>query len=923
MKGIRILLLLLMISFNTGAKVRVTDIRCENLLNPLGIDKLQPNFNWKLISDQRGVFQTAYQVAVATTPEKLKEGKPDLWDSEKVESGQNTFITYNGKPLSSAIKYYWRVKIWDQEGKPTPWSEPSFFVTGIYNHAEWMKADWIGYENLPDSLRITRGKGGIREDSLGNIAKKRSVVSYFRKSFTTNKKVKEAFVFVSGLGHYELFVNGEKTGNYFLAPGWTQYTKQCFYNTYEVTDHLKKGENVIGAIVGNGFFYINRERYRKTAIAVGYPMLRLKMIIRYDDGTLEEISSGADWKTTPSPITYSSIYGGEDYDARLEQKGWNNAGFNASGWKNALLVKGPGGKMDAQKDMPLQVMETFSPQKILQPKPGVFVYDFGQNASGIVRISVKGKKGDVVKITPAELLGEDSLANQTASGSPYYFSYTLKGDGVEEWEPKFTYYGLRYAQIEGAVPKGQSTGGREAEIMKVQLLHTRNSAPLVGSFECSNPLFNKIFELINWGIKSNMASVATDCPHREKLGWLEETHLVGSSIKYNFDILNFYNKIVEDMIYSQMPEGLVPDYVPEFNTSVGGFRDSPEWGSASIILPWYIYKWYGDKEVLVKSYDMMKRYVAYLGSKSKDHIVSHGLGDWFDLGPERPGPSQLTPIALTATSIYFYDADLLSEIAGILGKDQDAEKYSALARDIKNALNKKFFNPDSKVYATGSQTSYAMPLYFEMVEPQYRQAVMDNLVKSINDSGKALTAGDIGFRYLVRALEEGGASQLLYEMNNRDDVPGYGYQIKNGATALTESWAALKYVSNNHMMLGHLMEWFYSGLAGIRQQENDVGFNKILIDPQMVDGIDWVKSYYTTLNGKIEVNWRKEKGLLLINVVIPANSSALLVLPCSDPEKIKEDGKNVLKNMVIKPADSVKKVTLNLTSGKYQFSTPY
>ena len=329
-------------------------------------------------------------------------------------------------------------------------------------------------------------------------------------------------------------------------------------------------------------------------------------------------------------------------------------------------------------------------------------------------------------------------------------------------------------------------------------------------------------------MKSNLASVTTDCPHREKLGWLEVTHLVGSSIKYNYDILNYYNKIIEDMIYGQMPEGLVPDYVPEFNTSDGGFRDSPEWGSSAVLVPWYVYKWYGDKEALVKSYDMMQRYVAYLGSKATDHILSYGLGDWFDLGPARPGPSQLTPMALTATSIYFNDVDILSKVAGVLGKKEDAGKYAALATQIKSAFNKKFFNPQTKVYGSGSQTSYAMPLVVGLVEPQYRKAVMDNLVQSIRASNNALTAGDIGFRYLVRALEDGGASQLLYEMNNRDDVPGYGYQLKHGATALTESWPALKYVSNNHMMLGHLMEWFYSGLGGIKQQDDDVGFRNIL-----------------------------------------------------------------------------------------------
>jgi alpha-L-rhamnosidase len=918
-------LLFLFLSFQLSAAVQVTDIRCENQQNPLGIDKLKPSFNWKINSDQRGTFQKAYQIMVASSPQKLNDGKPDYWDSQKIESGSNTFITYKGKPLSSASKYYWKVKIWNQAGESTLWSEPAFFVTGILGQNEWSNAKWVAYEEMDDSLKVIPGQGGLeREAKLGMKAKKRSVVPYFRKSFTSNKDIDLALVFVSGLGQYELNINGTKTGNYFLTPGWTQYPKQCFYNTYDVTDQLRKGENVIGAIVGNGFFYVNRERYRKTNIAFGYPMLRLKLIIKFKDGTLQEIVTGSDWKTIPSPVTYSSIYGGEDYDARLEQSGWSASGFNDTQWGKVLVVKGPGGIMEAQKDPPLQVMNTFSPQKIIQPKPEIYVCDFGQNASGIIHLQVKGKKGDVVKITPAELLGEDSLANQTASGKPYYFSYTLKGGDVEEWEPRFTYYGFRYAQVEGAVPQGQAGNLDKPVLQEIQFLHTRNSAPIVGSFECSNPLFNQIFQLINWAMKSNLASVTTDCPHREKLGWLEVTHLVGSSIKYNYDILNYYNKIIEDMINGQTSEGLVPDYVPEYNTSDGGFRDSPEWGSSGVLVPWYIYKWYGDKEALIKSYDMMRRYIAYLGSKANNNILSYGLGDWFDLGPKRPAESQLTPLSLTATSIFYYDADILSKVADVLEKKEDVQKYKALALKIKTAFNQKFFDTTTKVYATGSQTSYAMPLYFGMVEPKYRQAVMANLVKSIKDGGNALTAGDIGFRYLVRALEDGGASQLLYDMNNRDDVPGYGYQLKHGATALTESWAALKYVSNNHMMLGHLMEWLYSGLAGIRQQNEDIGFNKILISPQLVKGIDWVKSSYNSMNGNIEVSWKKEKGELLLDLTVPANSSALIVLPVNNPDQIKEGESIISKAMVVKsPYAGEKEVTLSVLSGKYKFRMPY
>ncbi|HYH57247.1 MAG TPA: family 78 glycoside hydrolase catalytic domain, partial [Anseongella sp.] len=403
----------------------------------------------------------------------------------------------------------------------------------------------------------------------------------------------------------------------------------------------------------------------------------------------------------------------------------------------------------------------------------------GQNASGIVRLRVKGARGDTIRITPAELLDEAGLPTQRASGGPYYYEYVLKGNGVEEWTPRFTYYGFRYALVEGALPASREPGspreGRETaasvqgspELLSLQLLHTRNGAPAAGTFACSSPLFNQIYELINWAIRSNLASVTTDCPHREKLGWLEQTHLVGGSIKYNYDILHLYGKIVDDMMEAQLPNGLVPDIAPEYVPFEGGFRDSPEWGSASVIIPWYLYQWYGDKEVLKKAYGMMQDYLAYLGTRAEGHILSHGLGDWFDLGPKPPGPSQLTPLPLTATAIYYYDSDIMSRIAGILGYVEDAAMYRKLAAGIKTAFNREFFEPSTGVYATGSQTSFAMPLFTGLVEEQHRARVFRNLVDSIQANDKALTAGDIGFRYLVRVLEEGGAAQLLYEMNNR------------------------------------------------------------------------------------------------------------------------------------------------------------
>jgi alpha-L-rhamnosidase len=415
-------------------------------------------------------------------------------------------------------------------------------------------------------------------------------------------------------------------------------------------------------------------------------------------------------------------------------------------------------------------------------------------------------------------------------------------------------------------------------------------APAAGSFSCSKELFNRTFALIDWAIRSNLASVPTDCPHREKLGWLEQTHLMGGSIQYNYRILTLYRKLVRDMMAAQLADGLVPDIAPEFVPFVGGFRDSPEWGSAAVILPWSLYEWYGDRETMAAAYPMMKRYVDYLATKAEGHILSHGLGDWYDLGPRFPGEAQLTPKALTATAIYYRDLDLLARMAALLGKADDAGSLAGRAGDVRKAFNAKFYDPAAKVYATGSQTAFAMPLHFGMVDERARPEVFRNLVRSIRQGGGALTAGDVGFDYLLKALEEGGASALIYEMNAREDVPGYGFQLAKGATALTESWAARREVSNNHMMLGHLMEWFYSGLAGIRQAEGSTGFATIEIKPHPVGDVTWVKARYHSIRGEIVSEWRIENSRFYADVTIPANAKALIKIPAASGSAVTEGG---------------------------------
>lgn len=914
-------LLVFYLSFGQSTDpITVVKLQCNQTENPSVINTATPKFSWQLVSEYRNQAQTAYHILVADNPDEIQNSQGNIWDSKKVISDKSILVSFNGEKLESAQKYFWKVKVWNQDHVESEWSEVNTFQTGLFSDSDWEKAQWIGYEQMPLELKLVPGVHGNGNDQ-GKKALQRTVVPLLRKSFNIQKNILSAKLFISGLGHYEAFLNGEKVGDSFIAPGWTNYDKTVLYNSYDVTQMLDAGENNLGAILGNGFYNINRERYRKLVIAYGMPKMICRLQIKYIDGSVDNIVSGSSWKTAPSPITYTSIFGGEDYDARLEQQNWNHPEFNDSFWKKALLVTPPKGELTAETDYPVKVMDSFKVVDISEIKPDVFLYDFGQNASGIVELKVKGKKWQEVRLIPAELITKDKLVNQRASGAPYYFSYILKGEGVEVWRPRFTYYGFRYVQVEGAIPENTDSQTELPEIVDLTMLHTRNSTSTPGTFECSNELFNQIFSLIDWSIKSNLQSVLTDCPHREKLGWLEVTHLMGNSIHFNYNIYHFYSKMVNDMIQTQTPDGLVPDIAPEFVKFEGGFLDSPEWGSASVILPWLLYKWYGDLSILEKAWPMMLEYVTYLKSKSDNNIVSHGLGDWFDMGPKQLGVSQLTPRSLTATAIYFYDLKLLSKIAGILEKDSEQQNLTTRADKVKSSFNNKFFNEETGVIATGSQTAMAMPWSVGLVDLQYQEIVINNLEDSIRTNGEQLTAGDVGFHYLVDALTRGGKSQLLYGMNNQNDVPGYGFQLVKGATCLTESWPALENVSNNHLMLGHLMEWFYTGLGGIGQAEKSVAYKEITIKPEIIDDLSYASASYDSPYGQILSNWKKQGSTVKLDVDIPVNTTALIYLKITLQSIVSEGNSNINDAIDIEIiSKNNEQMVCKVGSGKYLFT---
>ncbi len=732
--------------------------------------------------------------------------------------------------------------------------------------AHW-SAQWIGYPN---------------DDSN----KAPEPAPEFRKEFSldaSHGEILRATLWITGLGSYDCRINGRPVSDDVLDPGWTDYDKTVLFNRFDVTALVKTGGNAVGVTLGNGPYNVLKipGRYTKFTGSMGLPKLLAQLEIEFADKTVVVVKSDGTWKTTRGPITFNHQYGGENYDARRETIGWTHAAFDDKAWSAAAEVDAPGIGAEKARLMlapqpPDKIARTFPQQKVTQPAPGVFVYDLGQNMSGWPLINVSGTAGTVVKLTPGELLDAKGLVTQRSSGSPVWYSYTLSGHGEEQWHPEFSYYGFRYVQVTGAAPADTAApaAANTAVLHSLagQFVHADVAA--AGEFSCSSDTLNRIHALINNAILSNTQSISTDCPHREKLGWLEQTHLMGQAIMMNWNVRGLYEKIENDIADAQHANGLIPDIAPEYAKFSQGFLDSPEWGSAGVISPWYAYLYYDDQKILSDHYDTMKRYVDYLGSRSKDNIVAYGLGDWYDVGPKSPGPAQLTSEALTCTAVYYQDLLILQKTAALLGKTDDAQQYGAAAQAVRTAFNARFLHDDTNQYEKGSQTANAMPLAVGLVPDDRRAAVLQNLVRSIDDNHDRVTAGDVGFSYVVQALTDANASEVLYRMATQSDGPGYVDQLRKGATTLTEAWNALPSSSQNHLMLGHIEAWFYRGLGGI--QPDGPGFKHFFLRPQFPKELDWVRTWHQTPYGRIVSEWKRDGSKISLTFDVPPGTSATL-----------------------------------------------
>lgn len=885
------LLVCLTVSY-ASAKPVVTKTLCNYQSEPMAIADGKIRVGWQYQDDRKAtVMQEAYQVVVT---ERLT-GREVY--NRQVSTDQSQFVELPQLKYNSS-GYQWKVRIACQ-GEWSDWSRPQT----IRVMPEIKAPTWIGAITKKDA-RIPEGRWSNTEfkkdtfrtcwDNVDTLSM-RSIM--LRKEFRTRKKqVADAVVYICGLGHYELCINGRKVGDSEFAPLWSEYSRTVYYNVYDVTGFIEGEALAITVLLGNGFFNVQRGgRYSKLQTSFGPPQLMMRLDITYTDGTTQTISSDRSWRWTLSPITFNSIYGGESYDARLERDGCQLAGYDDSRWSRAVVTEGPEGVLRPQTCQPVKVMEHYGVKSWQYINPdsleaasrntrrtiarGAFVCDMGQNLAGFPEITVQGRAGQKVTLLVSERLTTQGACDQTQTGRQHYYEYTLRGASYslstlhlppstlhqETWHPRFSYYGFRYIQVEGAVLQGMENPDSLPVISSLRSCFVYNSATEGSRFWCDNNLFTQTHRLIERAERSNMQAVMTDCPHREKLGWLEQDHLCGPSLLYNYDMTRLVPKIIRDIADTQKPDGMVPTTAPQYVSFGNLFDDSPEWGSTLIILPFQYYDMYGDSTLVIDYYEPMRRYVDYLTSRADDGIVSHGLGDWYDYGPWRAGFSRNTPVPLVATAHYIYDLQLVAEAARMVGRTADVKKYESRYREVVESFNRHFYKADSCCYGSGSQASNALPLFLGICGKN-KDAVLQSLVNDIHTHGDRLTTGDVGNRYLFRVLADNGLNDLLFKMLNHVDTPGYGFQIAQGATTLTEQWDPRQGSSENHFMLGQIDEWLFRSLCGIGQAPGTHGMRHLVIKPQPVGDITQVQATIHTLYGEVSVRYDKETGECVVEV---------------------------------------------------------
>ncbi len=887
------LLPLLLLAFNLSAQQVPVKLQCEHLENPLGIDVTNPRLSWKLDDNRMGALQTAYRVVVGTDSSMVAQGKGNLWDTHKVLS-DSTLIIYSGKKPDPYTKYYWQIRTWDQQGTESVNNPVASFETGMMEVKNWHGA-WI--------------------TDTRDIALKPA--PYFRQEIDVKKQVVSARAYVAVGGLFELYLNGKKVGDHMLDPMYTRFDRRTLYLVHDVTPYLKEGKNAIGILLGNGWFNLQSTAvwYFDKAPWRARPKFCLDLRITYADGTVQTISSGTSWKTALSPIIFNSIYTGEHQDDNLEKPGWSTPGFDDSKWVNAKLTASPSQNIVSQQLSPIRATTAIQAQSMRKFSDSLYVFNLGRNIAGISKITMKGLPGTVVGLKHGERLYQNGRVDQsnidahyrpTDNSDPYGTDiYTLKGDGEETFSPHFNYKGFQYIEVSANKPLELSKNSVTGYFM-------HSDVPAIGKIESSNPTLNKIWWAANNSYLSNLFGYPTDCPQREKNGWTGDGQISVETGLFNFDGITVYEKWLADHRDEQQPNGVLPNIIP---TSGWGYdwANGPDWTSSLAIIPWNVYKFYGDSRLLKQTYDNIKRYVDYIDRISVNNLTDWGLGDWI---PVRSKASR----ELTSSCYYYTDAIILASTAKMFNKMDDYEHYTKLAERIKKAINDKFLNSATGIYASGFQTELAAPLFWDVVPDDKKAIVAANLAKRVEADNFHLDVGLLGTKALLNALSENGYADIAYKIASQETYPSWGWWIVNGATTLYENWPidAKSDISLNHIMFGEINAWFYKALGGIRPDPAFPGFKNILLEPHFVKGLNHFEASHTGPYGTIISGWTKNREKLEYSVTIPPNSTATLVLPA---KSIKENNLPIEKNPFIKIINADNSaVTLSLSSGSYHFT---
>ncbi|MBR2037850.1 MAG: family 78 glycoside hydrolase catalytic domain [Lachnospiraceae bacterium] len=837
------------------SEIQTVDLMCNMQRNPLGVDENIPQFSWRMDSLEQGQCQTGYQIIVYTSENDMRNV---YWNSGWVKSSECIEIFYVGKPLLPRTRYFWKVRQKDKNGLVGTWSMEAFFETGLMGK---YLGQWIG---TPESL-LPRSKPDPQPAPM------------LRKSFSLPGKIKSGRVYICGLGYHVLYINGKRVGNGLLAPGVSQYDKTVYYETHDVTDYLISGDNVIGVVLGNGLYnsYTEEPWNFKQAPWRSKPKLWLEAHFEMMDGQELSISSDGSWKAALGPVVADGLRHGECYDARKERIGWSTPKYDDTEFVPIQIKRTPGGLLKSQQCIPICRVDTLQAIEIKEVKPGVWVYDFGKNITGFIRIDTKGYRGSEIVFRYSERVDVDGNINQEKIAAYIYSGefqtdrYIMKGAEKESWTPEFTYHGFRYVEITGY------PGNHTKEAFQADVVYTNQTVR--GEFCCSNPLINKIQKATVQSILTNFHGFPTDCPHREKNGWLCDAWLAAEAALLNLDPKTVYRKWIGDIVDAQRPDGHLPGIVP---TAAWGYnRTGPAWGIAIIMIPYYQYIYTGDKKILSKNYLAMQKFFENMQRMENEGIIAvdgeehWAFGDWM---PPGGNSARKCPVALTDTATYFLAAKILSVIADALEYMADAENYRRKAQYIRKCFRREFLSENGALWERQCQTAIAAVLFHEFCEPEEKNVLIQNLVKEIRKSNTHVDVGFLGMKYLIRTLVQHELVDLGYEMFIKEDYPGFGFMIDNGGTTLWEDWEGN--LSQNHPSYSDISTFLYQGLAGICVDANHPGFRKFFLRPVAPEGLEWVEAWHDSPYGRIESRWHRKDGCIEYQCTVPPNTEATVRL---------------------------------------------